>query len=117
MKSLNDPRHRKRQLSVKELFAESFSEQEKLSPLTKAVLKNLSDIDTKITQAAPSWPVDKLNKIDLSILRLAIYELDYTDTPPKVIIDESVELAKQYGSDNSSSFVNGVLGTIYKDEK
>ena len=61
------------------------------------------------------WPVDKLNKIDLAILRLAIYELENLEVPPKVVIDEAVELAKEFGSENSPSFVNGVLGTIYKE--
>lgn len=61
------------------------------------------------------WPVEKLNRIDLAILRLAIYELGNEKIPPKVVIDEAVELAKEFGSENSSSFVNGVLGTIYKD--
>jgi len=63
------------------------------------------------------WPVDKLNKIDLAILRLAIYELERKKTPPKVIIDEAVELAKEFGGENSPSFINGVLGTIYKEAK
>ncbi len=67
-----------------------------------------------ISTAAPQWSIDKLNKIDLAILWLAIYELENKDTPPKVVIDEAVELAKEFGSESSSSFINGVLGTIYK---
>jgi len=66
--------------------------------------------------SSPAWPIDKLNKIDLAILRLSIYELLIGNIPPKVIIDEAVEIAKEYGSESSPSFVNGVLGTIYKEE-
>ena len=69
-----------------------------------------------IEAAATEWPINRLNKIDLAVLRLAVYELKYEETPPKVVIDEAVELAKEFGSENSSSFINGVLGTIYKDE-
>ena len=117
MKTDKDPRHQKRVVCVKELFAASFTKQDNLSPLTKEVLKSSKGIDKRISKAAPSWPVDKLNKIDLAILRLAIYELDEKTAPPKVIIDEAVELAKEFGSDNSAPFVNGVLGSLYKNEK
>lgn len=77
------------------------------------ILDNLADIDKLISEAAPTWPINKINKIDLSILRQAIYELIIEkDIPPKVVIDEAVELSKQYGSESSSGFVNGVLGTL-----
>ncbi len=99
------------------LFAETFTHQPKDPDLVKKILKNKTHIDKVIQAAAPSWPTDKLNKIDLAILRLAVYELEEGSTPPKVVIDEAVELAKEYGSESSSSFVNGVLGTIYKDGK
>ena len=69
-----------------------------------------------IAKAAPEWPIEKLNKSDLAILRLAVYELTIEKKEPvKVIIDEAIELAKELGSENSSSFVNGVLGTIVKE--
>ena len=123
MKTATDPRHIKRREAVKALFAETFIHAPrrgagftKLPELAKKVLNNRKKLDTKIEKAAPQWPVDKLNKIDLVILRLAVYELEDGATPPKVIIDEAVELAKEFGSESSSSFVNGVLGTIYKDE-
>ena len=70
----------------------------------------------KIKKAAPTWPIEKLNKIDLAILRLAVFELENQQTPPKVVIDEAIELAKEFGAESSASFVNGVLGTIYKKE-
>lgn len=117
MKTAKDPRHIRRQKAVKALFAESFTEQKKKNPLAKKVLKQSGKIDKKIEKAAPTWPIDKLNKIDLAILRLAIYELENEKTPPKVVIDEAVELAKEFGGENSSSFINGVLGTIYKEHE
>lgn len=76
----------------------------------------MSVLDTKIQSAAPEWPLDKIAKIDLAILRLAVYELVIEKKePPKVIIDEAVEIAKQFGNENSAKFVNGVLGTILKE--
>lgn len=115
MKTSKDPRHVKRQEAVKLLFAESFTHQDNLNETVNKVLSNKDEIDEKIEKAAPAWPIEKLNKIDLAILRLAIYELENEKTPPKVVIDEAVELAKEYGSEASPSFVNGVLGTIYKE--
>lgn len=114
MKTAKDPRHIKRVKAVKVLFAESFTSQAEASPFVKKILSQTKKIDKKIQEAAPVWPVDRLNKIDLAILRLAVYELENTKTPPKVIIDEAVELAKEFGGENSPSFINGVLGTIYK---
>ena len=115
MKTAKDPRHLKRIQTVKALFAESYTHQDGLPGLAKKVLSQKNITDKKIQEAAPIWPVDKLNKIDLAMLRLAIFELENTKTPPKVIIDEAVEIAKEFGSESSPSFVNGVLGTIYKD--
>ncbi len=115
MKTAKDPRHLKRIKVIKALFAESFAPQDELPGLAKKILAQSKKIDKKIHLAAPMWPVDKLNKIDLAILRLAIYELENLKVPPKVVIDEAVELAKEFGSENSPSFVNGVLGTIYKE--
>lgn len=79
------------------------------------IIKHISEIDAIIHTDAPKWPIDKINKVDLAILRCAIWELlIQKTTPPKVIIDESVELAKEFGTDTSSSFINGVLGSIIK---
>lgn len=76
----------------------------------------MAEIDEIIEKCASEWPISKINKIDLAILRLAIYELAFpTKTPPKVIIDEAVELAKEFGSENSPAFINGVLGTVIKN--
>lgn len=117
MKTSKDPRHQIRIKSVKQLFAESFTSQKDLTKLTKSILSKKKVLDKKIKVAAPTWPIDKLNKIDLAILRLAVFEFEKGKTPPKVIIDEAVELAKEFGGENSASFVNGVLGTIYKEGK
>lgn len=114
MKTATDPRHLRRREAVKILFAETYTTQPNPPELVQKVLKQKNKINKLITDAAPQWPIDKLNKIDLVILWLSIYELENEDTPPKVVIDEAVELAKEYGSESSSSFINGVLGTIYK---
>jgi N utilization substance protein B len=115
MKTSTDPRHLRRREAVKILFAETFATQPTPPELVQKILKAEKKLDKLIGVAAPQWPVDKLNKIDLTILRLAVYELEHEDTPPKVVIDEAVELAKEFGSESSSSFINGVLGTIYKE--
>lgn len=99
---------------MKILFAETYTRQPNPPELVQKILKQKDKINKMITESAPQWPIDKLNKIDLVILWLAIYELENEETPPKVVIDEAVELAKEYGSESSSSFINGVLGTIYK---
>ncbi len=84
--------------------------------LVKGVLESQADIDEKIQPIAPDWPIDQIARIDRNILRIGIYELLHqADTvPPKVVINEAVELAKAFGSDNSSKFINGVLGTAFR---
>ena len=116
MKAATDPRHLRRREAVKVLFAETFTRQPSSSELADKIMAQKEKLDKMIEAAAPQWPIDKLNRIDLAVLRLAVYELENQDTPPKVVIDEAVELAKEYGSESSSSFINGVLGTIYKEE-
>jgi len=111
MKSKGDPRHLARRKAVRDLFAVNFTPQT-VGDLAKKVLLKKNKIDKKIAKAAPAWPVENLNRIDHAVLQLALYELDYGNEPQKVIIDEAVELAKEFGSEASPSFVNGVLGTI-----
>jgi transcription antitermination protein NusB len=84
--------------------------------LTKGVLKEIDGIDAKIAPIAPDWPIDQIARIDRNILRIGVYELLFQAkvVPPKVAINEAVELAKAFGSDNSSKFVNGVLGTAFR---
>lgn len=116
MKTATDPRHLRRREAVKFLFAETYTKQPNPPELVQKILAQKDTINNLISNAAPQWPIDKLNKIDLVILWLAIYELENENTPPKVVIDEAVELAKEFGGESSPSFVNGVLGTIYKEE-
>ncbi len=114
MKTSTDPRHIRRETLMNKLFSYSFSEKQ-TDPDIKEVVRHLPTLDDKIRVSAPEWPIDKIAKIDLAILRLALWELTIVKKePPKVIIDEAVELAKTYGNDNSSKFVNGVLGTVLK---
>ena len=116
MKTPHDPRHIKRQKAVQSLFCWSFQPKQKIdNELAQQVLAEQKKIDKIIADSAPDWPIEQINRIDLAILRLAIYELAIVKKePPKVIIDEAVELAKRYGSEKSSSFINGVLGTVLK---
>lgn len=77
------------------------------------IVKHLRGIDAIIAKSAPEFPVEKIAKVDLAILRLAVYELIIAQkNPPKVIIDEAIELAKEFGGETSSAFVNGVLGDV-----
>lgn len=77
--------------------------------------KHTKDIDRLIVKHAPEWPLEQIAAIDRAVLRLGIYEVLWSDeVPPKVAINEAVEIAKQYGGENSGSFVNGVLGTVYR---
>lgn len=115
MKSGSDPRHTRRIKIVQELFAQSFQKQKTHQTVTNAIIQNLDRIDKQIAKAAPEWPVDKIAKIDLAILRLALYELTLVKKEPaKVVIDEAVEIAKEFGGDSSPKFVNGVLGTLLR---
>ncbi|MBI2599177.1 transcription antitermination factor NusB [Candidatus Curtissbacteria bacterium] len=119
MKKRSDPRHLARVKAVKALFANSFSEGKSTSTdLSQKVLANQTKIDKLIAQNAPAWPLSQIAPIDLAILRLAVYELQFSTKkePYKVIIDEAVEIAKQYGTNSSPSFINGVLGSIIKKE-
>ncbi len=111
MKLKSDPRHKKRVKLMQSLFAADFHTSEP-DPDLDQILEQRAVIDDLITSAAPEWPINQINKIDLAILRLSIYELQQKNTPYKVAIDEAVELAKEYGSDNSAKFINGVLGTV-----
>ena len=81
---------------------------------TKQVIAKLPEIDLHIVKAAPQWPLNQMNKVDIAILRISVYELLSKDTPENVVIDEAVEIAKEYGAEHSPSFVNGVLATIVK---
>jgi transcription antitermination factor NusB len=110
VKTASDPRHKKRIRAFKSVYAHSFSSQEITSKTAKKVIEKQAEIDEIITKCAPEWPINQINRTDVSVLRLAIFELLYKKkTPTKVIIDEAVEIAKRYGSHTSGSFVNGAL--------
>jgi N utilization substance protein B len=99
-------------------FAPGIDEPEFAWKILKGVAEHLKQIDNVIVKAAPEWPLDKIAIIDRNILRIGLYELLYADpneVPPKVAINESIELAKNYGGPNAARFVNGVLGTIYRE--
>ncbi|HPF31344.1 MAG TPA: transcription antitermination factor NusB [Candidatus Saccharibacteria bacterium] len=84
--------------------------------LVKGILSEKDILDSKIQPIAPNWPIDQISRIDRNVLRIGMYELLYLAeiVPPKVAINEAVELAKAFGSDNSSKFINGVLGTAFR---
>ncbi len=116
MKTKSDPRHQKRIKLVKDLFTWDF-DQKQLSQEIIDITKNIEVIDSYIQKAASNRPISEINKLDLAILRLSVFELIISKSAPeKVIVDEAVEISKEYGGDSSASFINGVLGTIIKDE-
>ena len=89
-----------------------------VSLLVESTIKNIGKIDPLIEKCAPEWPLDQVTIVDRNILRLGIYELlfgNYDEVPPKVAINEAIELAKSFGGESSGRFVNGVLGTIYRE--
>lgn len=107
----------RRQEIVKALFAESFMKQNAHNKQIQDILKNIKSIDKMIETIAPEFPIDKINKVDLAILRLGVYELTVDATTPfKVVIDEAIELAKEFGGEHSAAFVNGALGKLIKDD-
>ena len=86
--------------------------------LVNGVKKHLSQIDKIIEKAAPEWPLDQITIVDRNVLRLGLYELLYSkkeEVPPKVAINEAIELAKTFGGESSGKFINGVLGTVFKE--
>lgn len=117
MKTSFDPRHIKRQHTVQDLFKTDFHKQP-ISDRAKEVLASQEILDENIKKAAPEFPLDKINKVDLAILRLAVFELIVEKKEPvNVIIDEAVELGKEFGGDASPSFINGALGNIINHER
>ena len=98
-----------------ENFAPNFDDGGFVKDLVINVREKLSVIDKEIIKYATEWPLDQITTIDRNILRLGIYELMYTETPPRVAINEAIEVAKSFGGDSSGKFVNGVLGTLYNN--
>lgn len=101
-----------------EEFAPGLHDDNFVLSLIDSILKKKTIIDEIITKAAPDWPIEKISTVDRNILRIGLTELlfgDRNNVPPKVAINEAIELAKTFGGDNSSKFVNGVLGAVYKE--
>jgi len=97
-------------------FAPDFDDQQFSEQLVTNVIKHLTDLNIFITTYAPEWPLDQITTIDRNVLRIGIYELKFSkDIPPKVAINEAIELAKTFSGPSSGKFVNGVLGSIYKN--
>ncbi len=99
-----------------ERYESQIDDVEFIRSLIKGVIDNCKDLDEKLQPIAPEWPIDQISRIDRATLRIGMYELFYRmdQVPPKVAINEAVEIAKAFGSDNSSKFINGVLGTAYR---
>lgn len=141
MKKATDPRHLSRELALQTLFSKDFNgvkegvlefnvedlsildeiesyNEELYISLVNGVREKGEQIDGIIKEFAPQWPVSQMKLVDLQILRIAIFEgfLEKI-TPPKVAIDEAIEIAKEFGGETSSKFVNGVLGAIYEKTK
>ena len=99
-------------------YAPGVDEPEFAWGLAKGVVENLEKIDPIIEKAAPEWPINRIPIIDRNVLRLGLYELIFADkdeVPSKVAINEAVEIAKNYGGPNSGKFINGVLGTVFRE--
>lgn len=97
-------------------YSETIEDKDFINNLTLGTHKDSKKLDELIQPIAPEWPIDQIARIDRNILRMSLWELGNSkDVPPKVVINEAVELAKSFGSDNSSKFVNGVLGTAFRN--
>lgn len=142
MKTASDPRHLARVLAFQHLFEFFFAEREGpdddlmttdslteidkidrfdkelYDKITEGVKASTSEVDEIIKQYAPEWPIEQMSKSDLQILRIGVWEgFVSKTTPAKVATDEAIEIAKEFGGEKSSKFVNGVLGAIIKSEK
>lgn len=103
--------------NIKE-FGSGLDEPEFIIDLVRGTLDHIDEIDKIIEKAAPQWPIDQIAMVDRNVLRLGLYELMWGPrdaVPPKVAINEAIELAKSFGGESSGRFVNGVLGTVYKE--
>jgi len=103
--------------NIKE-FAPGLEDQKLVWQITSGVVKYIKELDKIIEKVAPEWPIRQISVIDRNILRIGIYELLYTDkkeVPSKVAINEAIELAKTFSGESSGRFINGVLGTVYRE--
>ena len=101
-----------------EEFGPGLEDKEFAHTLAKGVADNLPQLDKIIEKAAPEWPIDQITIVDRNVLRLGLYELLYAnkdEVPPKVAINEAIELAKNFSGESSGKFINGVLGTVFRE--
>jgi N utilization substance protein B len=100
-----------------ERYDKAIGDKEYVENLVRGIVKLAGQLDARIQPVAPEWPIKQISGIDRNVLRMGVYELENIAdvVPPKVVINEAVELAKSFGSENSSKFVNGVLGTIFRE--
>jgi len=98
-------------------YEKAIDDKDFVKKLVNGVVENATHLDARLTPLAPDWPIAQIAAIDRTILRMSVYEMEnFADiVPPKVVINEAVELAKSFGSENSSKFINGVLGTLYRE--
>ncbi len=97
-------------------FAQGFDDQDFSKNLIKSIAEKVPEIDKMIKKYAPEWPIEQITTVDRNVLRIGIFELKFSkEIPPKVAINEAIELAKTYGGESSGKFVNGVLGSVFKD--
>ncbi|MDQ5972397.1 MAG: transcription antitermination protein NusB [Patescibacteria group bacterium] len=99
-------------------YADTIEDQDFIVKLVKGVIQEQAELDAALQPVAPEWPIDQIARMDRIVLRLGLYELLHEPSvPPKVVINEAVELAKAFGGENSSKFVNGVLGTVLRNQE
>jgi N utilization substance protein B len=99
-------------------FAPDLDEGDFVQKLLKGIISKKKELDEIIIKAAPEWPLEQISSVDRNVLRVGLYELLFSDrneVPPRVAINEAIELAKAYGGSNSGKFINGVLGTVYRE--
>ena len=118
-----DPRHEKRVAQMQLLFSYTFYDPQTATQTQnefdqiQPIIDELQQLDEVIQLNAPERPLSEINKVDLAILRLIVFESRHKKTPVKVLINEAVELAKEFGGDTSPKFINGVLGKLLTGEK
>ncbi len=96
-------------------YSQALDDKAFVERIVSGVIKNTAKLDAELQPVAPEWPIDQIARMDRLILRIGLFELtSEPETPPKVVINEAVELAKAFGGDNSSKFINGVLGTLLR---
>jgi len=103
--------------NIKE-FGPGLEESDFIWQIIDGVTENLSKLNKIIEKSAPEWPIDQITIVDRNVLRIGLYELLFgkrDEVPPKVAINEAIELAKTFGGDSSGKFINGVLGTVYRE--